>query len=388
MVVTMILLGVILVHPARSQSERLPRQSNPLEMTTSDPLLPQSPLERPLTPQERSSLEISLNDLNTQATAQFRVGNLDQAFEIWYRELRLRRVLGGLAEVEALGRVAEFAWKEGRREDLQNITQRLEMIQKQTTEGVSPELLTALGQAYENARSPRQAAQVYTRLLETVQQTGNLDTQVSLLQKIGQLHLAWFNYTDAATAYEQLLSVAQSRQGNVNIATYLQQLAYIYDRASQPENAIEAKEQLIQEYQRQGQRAPIPAVKISLGKNYNTLQQPEKASQHYQEAFEIAWSLQQYNYASEALQHLANLYSTYEQPNATLNIYQELIKVQQYSYDHYGLMNTYDAMGRIFLKQQNYPQALVVYRKALELAQSLNYQEYYYSSQVKLLERQ
>jgi hypothetical protein len=49
-------------------------------------------------------------------------GNAEGAFEIWYRELRLRRALGYLEEVRALGRVGEIAWQRTQKFDAQVIT--------------------------------------------------------------------------------------------------------------------------------------------------------------------------------------------------------------------------------------------------------------------------
>src|SRR6476646_9135759 len=85
---------------------------NPLELKTPDPLLPQT--GRPLTTQEQQTLRTALDELNTQATSQFQAGQPEAAFEIWYRELRLRRALGPLEEVAALSRVGTTAWEENR----------------------------------------------------------------------------------------------------------------------------------------------------------------------------------------------------------------------------------------------------------------------------------
>ena len=82
---------------------------NPLEITTPDPLLPYSVEERPLTPLERLRLTAALEQLNQQAAAKLAAGDRLGAFEIWNRELRLRRALGYLEEVKALSRVGAIA---------------------------------------------------------------------------------------------------------------------------------------------------------------------------------------------------------------------------------------------------------------------------------------
>ncbi|MGH2414827.1 MAG: tetratricopeptide repeat protein, partial [Microcystaceae cyanobacterium] len=93
--------------------------------------------------------------------------------------------------------------------------------------------------------------------------------------------------------------------------------------------------------------------------------------------------LQEFGAAGEALTKLGDLYRTYHQDNYVLQIYQELLKVEQQSYNYYGLMNTYDRIGKIHLEQQNYAQALAAFKQALEIAKTLSYQEDYFISQIE-----
>ena len=95
--------------------------------------------------------------------------------------------------------------------------------------------------------------------------------------------------------------------------------------------------------------------------------------------------LQQFGAASEALQKLGNLYFAYNDPDSAVQIYQELVKVEQLSQNFYGLMNTYDRIGQIYLEQQKYPQALEKFKQGLEIAKSLQYQESYFTKQIEQL---
>ena len=65
-----------------------------------------------------------------------------------------------------------------------------------------------------------------------------------------------------------------------------------------------------------------------------------------------------------------------------LQIYQELIKVHELGYNYYGLMNTYDQIGQIYLERKNYPQALLAFQKGAELAQAIRYREQYFQTQI------
>ncbi|MGK7872938.1 MAG: tetratricopeptide repeat protein [Xenococcaceae cyanobacterium] len=356
---------------------------NPLESNTPDPLLPSR--KRPLSPLERFRIKQVVDELNTEANAQLKAGNDDKAFEIWYRELRLQRALGRLEEVQALERVGAIAWDKNRQADVQFITERLEVIQQEaeTEAEIEPVLLSAFGRAYEQLRIIDKALEIYQQILSNAREQEDISALEATLKTIGQLHLIRFDYLKAAATYEELLTLARSHSDSFHEGIYLQRLAEIYSEVVQPENALRIKQQLAHRYVKNQQIQKLAALKISIASDYEALDQPEEASLNYQEAFALAWSLQHFAMASEALQKLGDLYRAYDQNDYALQIYLELLKVEQRSYNYYGLMNTYDRMGQIYLEQKNYPQALAAFRQALEIATSLSYQETYFTTQIE-----
>jgi tetratricopeptide (TPR) repeat protein len=362
-----------------------PEFRKPLEITKPDPLLPQWPRQRTLSPEEQSRLRIALDELDVQAMTLLREDKPDEAFEVWYRELRLRRALGPVEEVQALGRVGEIAWQRNRKFETQAISGRLQEIQKQATEKkvLNLELLQALGKAYQQVRLPEPGVNVYQQILADARQRGDTVAEEATLKTLAQLNMDWFNYPQAAAVYEELLSKAQARGDRVSELDYLQQLIYIYNKAQQPENALKIKQKLL---------ATIPptdprfsALKIAIASDYEALDKPDEASQTYQEAYKIAWGLKQWAYASEALQKLAALYRSHNQPEFALQVYNVLLQAQQQAYNFYGLMNTYDQMGQIYLAQKQYEQARNAFQQGLQLAQSLQYQENYFTQQLDRL---
>ncbi|AOX02687.1 hypothetical protein BJP34_27490 [Moorena producens PAL-8-15-08-1] len=369
---------------------------NPLELTAPDPLLPSLSPDEPLNPSERSRLSQALDELNAEAQAEFKAGNQSKAFDIWYREIRLRRVLGDpVAEVQTLGRVGGVAWNENNKQSVQLITARLEEIQQENEaeDSINLPLLKALGKAYEQIRVPGQALTVYEQILADARNQDDMATVEATLKTMGELHMAWFDYPKAAETYEELLAQAlnqaQNQRERINEeVAYLQQLAYIYDQDQQPDQALPKKQQLLDIYLSQGNDNLIPALKIAIASDYNALNQPEKASQTYQEAYSLAWSLQQFAHASEALQPLAELYLTSKQPQFALQVYEVLLQVEQKSYNYYGLMNTYDKIGQVYLDMNNYPQALAAFQKGLSLAESLQHREAYFVNKIQLVNRQ
>ncbi|MBW4622597.1 MAG: tetratricopeptide repeat protein [Cyanosarcina radialis HA8281-LM2] len=364
---------------------------SPLEITKPDPLLPRQPTKKqPLSPQERQQLQPALDELNSQATTQYQAGNKLAAFEIWYRELRLRRFLGVLEEVKALGRVGAIAWQDNQKEGVQAITKRLKEIQQEAQKKppVDLTLLEAMGQAYQQVRLPGPALEVYQQLLADARAKQDKAREIQILKLVAELQLSYFDYPKAAATYEELLNYALAQGDYLNQVVYVQKLADIYDRAKQPKNALLAKQRLLESYVKSNQVDKIPALKIQIAADYELLGQPNEASRTYQEAYQQAWDLKQYANVSQALQKLANLYYTRGDRQSALQIYRVLLQVEPRSYSFYDLMNTYDRIGQIYLELKDYPQALAAFQKGLEIATALKYQEGYFAAQIDRVQKE
>ena len=382
-------------------------QYNPLEIIEPDPLLPPPEIDRPLTSLEKRLIRETNIVLNNQAQSELAAGNKDEAFALWYRELRLQRALGITEEITALGRVGEIAWQQNLSQELNIISDRLlniqqEIITEDTT--IDIQLLKSLGQAYQQVRDLDRAVIIYQQILQNNRQEDNFLEEQKNLETLGELYLAQFGYIQAANIYEELLKSVQNEHSQTTLngneytytsqtdtnslreENYLNQLVEIYTRLSQPDKSIEIKQKLLKKYLDEQKTEQLAALKISLAKDYQNLKQPKKAQIYYEEAFSLAWSLQQLAIAEESLEKLALLYQDYQQPNAALEIYQQLIKVHQKAYSYYNLMNTYSQIGQIYEQLNDNQQALIVYKKGLDLAQSLNHRVGYFQEKIKQLE--
>jgi len=351
---------------------------HPLENNIRDPLLPE--VSRPLNPVERSLILQTTEQLDQQAKKALEAGKEVEAFNLWYRELKLQRALGLAEELLALNRVGGIAWDKNRTVDLEAINRRLEEIEPQVT---TPQLLNSLAEAYRQIRNLDKSIEVYQKILINAQTQQDVKTEQLTLENIGKLELARFDYKAAANTYEKLLALSQGRDDIPAKEIYLQQLAIIYTQGLEPTKAVAIKEQLAESYLKTQQEDKIPALKISLGDDYQANNQPQEASQRYQQAFELALSLEQFATASEALEKLGNLYQKNNEGEAAIKIYQQLLTVQKQSSNLFGLMTTYDRLAQIYLDQQNYANALQNLQKGLETAKTLNYQQSYFNDQIE-----
>ncbi|MBD2567010.1 tetratricopeptide repeat protein [Anabaena lutea] len=367
---------------------------SPLEITTPDPLIRGALDKQPLTLAEMEKLKISLDELNQQAVVTLQGGDKEKAFEIWNRELRLRRFLGSLAEVEALSRVGAIAWNENDGDQVKYITQRLQVIEKQmlTQKSTDLELWRSLGDAYQKIRVPKLAVGVYQQVLALVRQQNDTTAELETLNTIGEIHLSWFDYSSAATTYQELLKLAANKDNRLSEVAYLQQLAYIYEKAKQHQQGIDVLSKLVNIYTNENNLTQVPGLKIAIAANYESLAQKnpnlrQEAFNNYQEAYTIAWQLQQYVSASEALQKLITLYRSQKQIDEALQASQILLETEKLATNFYGLMQAYDQIGQLYSERQEYSKALTAFQMGLEIAQQLKHEETYFTQKIDTLSK-
>jgi tetratricopeptide (TPR) repeat protein len=380
--------------PRSPQPDKFP--PSPLEFTEPDPLLPGGRIDpqRPLTAAEQQTLTVALDALNATAAAQNADGRPIEAFNTWNRELRLRRALGPLAEITALGRVGDIAWRQTQPEEVQVITKRLQTLQTQIAAPSGQSLsnrrplLIALGTAYQQVRSPQLALTVYQPMLAEARQQKNAADIFGLLNTIGQLQLTWFKYEQAAPVYQELLAMVQGVGDVPNTIGYLTQLAYLHEQAKQPAQALSYQQQLLNLYQQGQQILLLADLKIQMAKNYAAIGQLDEAEQTYQSAFTTAQTTRQLAYATEALRQLGQLYRQNDRLDAALQVYEFLVGLEQQAYSRYGMMDAYDQLGQLHLVRKAYPEAIAAFQKGLGLAQEINYRTDYFSQKIQAASQQ
>lgn len=382
-----IALASLVGTPSLSLAQEDAFPPSPLEVDETDPLLPTLIVDRPLSPQERRVLGAAINELSLQGQEEFDQGNVLEAYDIWFRELRLRRVLGIQQEVPALGRVGEIAWNESQTTEVRLITERLMEIEQEvlSRQPINYDLLLQIAQSYQQLRARTQAVQLYEIVLVQAQAENNLVVQGQTLQALGELHLAWFDYPQAAAAYRELLTFVRNQGDKLAEIDVLQQLAYIYDQGDQPAEAIAIRRQLVNIFEGRQQITELPALKLAIANSFLDLDRPDQAAPAFQEAFAIARSVQYYGYASEALQRLAELYEALDRPQDALVVYRLLLDVGQQSYDHYIMIDAYDRIAQIHRDRGANDQALIAYQRALALARQLSFRVDYFASQIQAL---
>ena len=360
---------------------------NPLSKLLPDPLLDDAALliepRRSLNDLEKQKLRSALDALHSEGKLQFAQKKSDEAFLIWFRELRLRRVLGFREEIFALAQVGEVAWQNNRTRDLRDITERLQTIQIQIQPQSNPatpnllfdeasfsELNEYLAIAYQVLRAPQLALSLYEPRLERVRSTSNNPIELfKTLNSIGLIHLDWFRYTKAQRTYQDLRELSRLAQDPASEALYLIQLTYIAEQNNQPKDAIGPLQDLISLYRAQPEVQP--ALTLRLAENYDKAKDLDNAEKNYQTTFTLSQALSQNSYGSSALFALGDLYYRRDRFAAAEQVYDFLVDSEQSVYNLHNAMKASDSLGQMRDRQQNYPGAIVAYEQANAIAQRL-----------------
>ena len=388
-VFSVLLAGSIILAPIHNNLLAQPKTTNPLEIEIdkSDRVIPLGYKKRELSTFEINRIKREMDRLDRNAKQELQQGEGDTAFELWYRQLRLARAVGIKTEIAALGEAGEIAWQANRGEDLRNIANRLKTIESEIEiESTSGELLEQFAKAYQQVRYIEQAIAIYQQILQSNKARANSAAVELNLKTLGELYLAQFNYPEAAETYEELLALTQSKsQVDSEIDSYLQTLVDIYDRTEQTKSAIATKKRLIQSYTAAEKTAKLASIELAIAFDYEALNQTQEAVAAYDRAFTLASAERQLAIANDALEGLGKLYQKEGENKKAIATLNRLLDVQRESYNYYGLVNTYDMLGKMYLKLAQTKVAKKYFQQALELAKTLNYKVSYFNNQIKKL---
>jgi tetratricopeptide (TPR) repeat protein len=385
--------------------------SDPLVSEPRDPFLPTIPVDRPLSPLELRDFALKVNELDQTAQQLLASGQTDEAFSLWRRELRLRRVLGPVEEFNSIMKVAELAWGAQRPVEVQLLTLRSREIWQalQAELGVVGEAepfegavdsaaepagalvsgppasdiatLNALAQTFVTLRDVDSAAQVYSQLIELRSRQGADPTEQQ--RSLAELHLQWFQFAEAADIYLALLKTARESGNQTAEIEYLQRLIYSYQQAHSLPNAIRAQSDLLAIYQAQGTEEKLPELLLATAQNYRTLNQPDNAIEYYRSAYSAAQRFDQFSFSAQVLKDLGSLYQSLALNSEALGAYTLLVPVEQQAYNFYGVMNAYDRIGQLQRRLGNSIEAFKAFEQALVIANQLNFNEDYFVEQIK-----
>ena len=377
------LLSISTVFPSWKLAFAQDSENNPLlkAVDKSDRLIPPGYGRRELTSFEKYRIEKTIPELDRAAEAQLKQGNDNEAFKLWYRRLMLTRALDPIQEIEGLGEIGAIAWKENRGTDVRNIAERLIAIEEELAGKISFDTLNKLATAYEQVRYLDKATGIYQQIVVDSKKQNDPIAEQKNLETLGELYLARFEYSQAADVYQELLTFTEANESK---ALYLQNLADIYDSLGQPKQAIAVKQRLIA--LADTQTSKIADLQSEIARDYEALNQIDEATQAYDRALLIALADRELATASDILSRLGEIYRD-EQIDKAIATYNKLLEVQQQSYNDYGMLDTYDTLGKIYLNLDKI-KARQYFQQGLELAISLNDRVKYFQDAIEQASKQ
>lgn len=363
--------------------------SDPALTEPRDPLLPVLPVVRPLSPLEQSDLAVALDALAEEAQRLYALGQTNQAFDLWMREVRLRRLTGLDPELAAIQRVGLRAWESSRTVEVQLLTLRLQQIRDDLLAQTAPDIarLEQVVAAFEVLRDVNSAIAVYDALIERVTQTGTPAQQLLLLERKGILQESWFRFEAAADTYQRVLAIAeQQRSSSGDLIRYLRRAVYNTQKAEQLATAIDYQRRLVRQYEAIDRDDLVPPVKLEIARNYRDLGQLEQAVDFYQAVYAESLDQDLSSYARDAVADLAVIYLALDRPDDVEYLYEQQLAVERLSYNGYNIMQVFDQLGQFYEGQDNLDAAIAAYREGLILARHLNHRTAYFESRIQQIQ--
>jgi tetratricopeptide (TPR) repeat protein len=371
--------------PAGARDEFL---ASPLEDDPRDPLLPTPVVDRPLSPLEQYALELDLDALALAAEQLAEDGETAAATEAWMREVRLRRLLGVEAELQAMGRVAQWLRDRGSTQQLQLLTARLDEIQPEfkVDEPADHAALLTIAEIYALLGDVEAATAIYRPLANDALAQGDLDTYQTRLETLAELQTAWFYFDDAAFTYGELIQITQTDPQRDDEIRYRKDRIYTLEQAAEFQPALADQQQLLELYNADPSLwLLIPALQYAMAQNLLATDNRESAAEYLQASYTNAIAEQQFDVAAQAIGSLIKIYRPLERWQDVLYLLDQLIVVEQQAYNAYGIMDAFDQMGSVY-EQLNQPaDALSAYREGLVLARHLNHRQDYFEAQIARL---
>ncbi|MGD1950451.1 MAG: hypothetical protein ACFB14_12500 [Leptolyngbyaceae cyanobacterium] len=357
--------------------------TNPLEAEPRDPLLPTPVVDRPLSPLELYTLELALFEMDAQARELLLANQPDAAFELWMREVQLRRVFGLEVELEALGRIGQQAWNAQRSQEVRLLSVRLERIWEAEKATASLERVETIAAIAQVLRMRDTSTELYQQLVEMT--AADLTTQQSWVVVLAGHYLQWFDFDNAAQLFTQLADSSKTEGNTLEHTQHLTDLIYSYQQAKDYGQAIPAQAELLRLYRTTGQNDREPPLGIDMARNFRAIERYPEALEYYNLAYVTAQSLQLYGHVSTVLKDLGNLYAEQGLTNEALTMYNLLVRAEQQAYNQHGILEAYDRLGQLYLSIDDTENALIAFRAGLAFSESLNYREDYFLGEVARL---
>ncbi|MEM9809228.1 MAG: hypothetical protein AAF959_28585 [Cyanobacteria bacterium P01_D01_bin.56] len=356
---------------------------NPLEAEPRDPLVPETIVDRPLSPLELYEIELELFRMDAQAQELLLADQPDEAFALWIREVQLRRLFGIEAELEALERIGQQAWNSQRAQEVRLMSVRVKRIWEIEQGTASSERVETLARIAQILRMRDTSTEIYQQLIVMTAEDEAVQRQWEVV--LADHYLQWFDFANAAGMYTELVAYAKSEGNILEHTQYLKDLIYSYQEAKQYAQAISAQAELLRLYRATAQSDREPPLEIDMARNFRAIEQYSQAVDYYQLAYATAQKLELYGHVSTVLKDLGDLYAEQGLTNEALTMYNLLVRAEQQAYNQHGILEAYDRLGKLYLTVGDTDNALIAFRAGLAFSESLKYREPYFRSEVAKL---
>ncbi|KAK6033560.1 adenylate/guanylate cyclase catalytic domain protein [Ostertagia ostertagi] len=218
--------------------------------------------------------------------------------------------------------------------------------------------------------SPAKAIELATRARQLAESLHFQKGEAYALKNIGIAYYFQGKYVEALEYYQQSLNFFTEIKDYVGMANMYSNIGVVYYDQSDDVKALENYLQSLKFAELSGDKLRILSALNNVGGVYtNKAATYSKALQYYLQALPICEELGKKDELGAISVNIGFIYSEKQDPAKAMIYFQKALKTYGNSE---GSLNAYNAIGKMYTDEGNYPMALENLNKALRLAEKLN----------------
>jgi tetratricopeptide (TPR) repeat protein/transcriptional regulator with XRE-family HTH domain len=256
-------------------------------------------------------------------------GHYHDAVTLHRQALTTARATGHqTAELEALTRLGNIYWLEGRYEPAtEHLGQALRLAHRTGHRSGELDALVSLGHIHRVQCRYGQAIDHYKQALRLADATGHRPGELDALIGLGWLHVSQCRYGQGADHFERALRLARSTGNRPAEMPALASLGWVHSRQRQYERATEEFDQALKLARAMGHRTGELQALCGLSQIHRIRGRYGLAGDHGQRLLELANETGNRNYQFEAWQGLGRLEYATSHPEAALSHHQQALAI-------------------------------------------------------------
>ncbi|MDY7004366.1 MAG: tetratricopeptide repeat protein [Cyanobacteriota bacterium] len=315
--------------------------------------------------------------LNNMGVVYFRMGNYDKALETYQKALIVRKEINDNAGVGRLLNNIGFVYREKGEdsEALKYFGQAVAMLEGIGDQRSVGRIYGFMGKLYEKQGEEAKALEVYEKGLEAAKVAEDKTAQLEALDYLGDAYYEIGENTKAQSIYEQSLAFYQEAEDKAGEGKAMIGLGKVYDRLGENDKAKQVLLKALPMNKEVGEKSVIAANFNALGEVYYSSGDYSIALNYHKLALNNLPDKEDKNAVAIAYQGIGDsLFQLRQYPQALENL-ESALAIYKESEKTVKEGKIYEQLGTILVAQEKPELAVVFYKQAINLNETMRSQE-------------